>query len=773
MRTSFVIFAPEKERERLRESGVLPSHFFGDVDRLGEDGAPFCFWPYQLDYAAGDELAKSVREHPVHIPEFFGMRPTADVDARNLATDRVVKALRAVAVHIVFLDDDVNNGREDYVSFRSFADLTAWSSNLNEVLRVAFAQNRQLAAPENVLVLVARSACIKVTQEELDAFSGQVGEGRTFRSCYFLDHHLALGDGRDFAPSRDVWDLMVARLLHAFYLTCDGRTDRTVSKCWTVPGIKVWRASECVFSVDDKTAESTRRWIRSWIFDNVCNRLTDGDSPGDILGNIGTLDSARADLAREPLGFSAKDYWLNVDPVRFRSVLVDPRRAAKASAAISASISREHVRLRSMDGEKASSDLFASVHCDAGHVQPSLKAVSVEIAQRQEAMKGFGPEKEWSLVAAAERRRQQMIDDMSAGDEFTALKRHYIGWKLGFAVLVVVVSGYGLFSYLLLSRVLGAGVFYSILAGLSISAGAVAMLTLILIAHNRAGQRVVRNLFEYCEQVEGCAAERDEHIWNSVRMGMQRHMLFNQLARGARIKSLLRRLFTMLETELQGNDGIDVAGKPTVSVCENALRGRFRSASRHLVSYVPGRSVFEKRKIEALVGEMWRERDFKHGFARLWKRFCDFDVRNAGHFPATVMVPELRRFSSTIVETVYAEAIDQSIDPDSAATSKVFGEWMIALAAQNYYSGFSSEINATVVDPKCRCQSLFYLPRLESTVRHVAESASISFSSYPVAQILTENGTLAMAYEEVVVDLAIDADGGLVVPVEAKGASRG
>lgn len=775
MPTSFIIFAPEQERKRLRDNGVLPPGFFGDIDHHIEDGAPFCFWPYELNYAAGDELAASVREHPVHVPEFFGMKASADVEARNLATDRVVKVLKSVSVHIVFLDDDINNGREDYVSFRSFAELTRWSANLNEVLRVAFARNHMLSAPESVLVLIARSASIKVSREELAAFSSQIGEGRTFTSCYFLDHHLAIGGGRDFAPSRDVWDLMVARLLHAFYLSCDGRSERVIGEFWTIPGIKVWRASECVFSVDDKTSETTRRWIRSWVYDNLCNRLADGDAPKGVLGAMESpeMPGDDQDGGNDTLGFSENDYWLRVDPAQYKRRLEDPRRVGNALRVMARYLAQEHDRLRTNSGDGAAPEIFGNVHQDAGYVQPSRKAIDSEIRLRLDELQECDPETEWKRVTSLNGRRQKMMDDLNSGDEFSVIKRHYIGWKLGFAVLVSVVSGYGVFAYLLLSKVLGAGVFYSILAGLSISIGAFAMLTKILIAHNRAGQRAVRAMSGYCREIDRITKERDGYIRSSVYKGMRRHMLFNQLACGSRVKSLLERLFTMLETELQGSDTVAGARDPSVSVSESELRVRFKKSSRHDVTFVPGKSVFEKSKIDKIVEDMWNGRSLGHDFSRLWKDLCKNDSRTAGHFPAAAFIPALRRYSSEIVDSVYAEAIDRSIDPDSQVTVDAFTAWMGGIAAQNYYAGFSSEINASVVDTNRRCQHLFFFPRLRDTVVRVTDSAPINFSPHPAPQILAENGTMAMAYEEAVVEMAIDANGGLLGLVEARGANHG
>lgn len=772
MATPFVIFAPEQERKRLRDNGVLPSGFFGDIDHRGEDGVPFCFWPYKLDYAAGDELAKRVREHPVHIPEFFGMKATADVETRNLATDRVVKVLKSVAVHIVFLDDGDGGGRgEEYVSFGSFSELTRWSANLNEVLKVAFAQNHMLAAPENILVLVARSSSVKVSESELAAFESQVGDGRTFRCCYFLDHHLAIGGGSDFVPSRDVWDIMVARLLHAFYLSCDGHCDGAISELWKVPGIKVWRASECVFAIDDRTSEATRRWVRSWVYNSICNRMGQVKENGDVLGKMDSSEMPEGGIAPEVVSWNDAEYWLGVDPSQYKRIIEDPRRRELSMSATSVFLAQEHSRLRLDDGDEMAKEIFGSVHSDAGNVQPSRVAVDASIRHRLEELKTCDPETEWKRVSELNRSRQKMIDDMNSGDEFNVIRRHYIGWTLGFAVVVSVVSCYGIFAYLLLSKVLGAGIFYSLLAGGAISVGALAMLSIMLIAHNRAGQRSVRAICDYCREIDRITAKRDECVRSSVYKGMRRHMLFNQLSTGARIKSLLLRLFTMMETELQGSDMIDERRESTPTAQESELRARFRAASRHQVTFVPGRTAFEKRKIDEIVKDMWIGRRMGDDFAQLWKRLCGNDMRTVGHFPAAMFIPALRRFSSDIVGKVYAEAIDRSIDAGSQTTIDVFKGWMGGIAAQNYYTGFSAEFNASIVDTNRRCQLLFYLPRLREIVDRAANGAALRFRPYTADQILVANGTMAFAYEEAVVGMSVGADSGLLELVEAREAN--
>ena len=105
MQSPLVVFIPEKEREPLRSSGVLPPSWFEECNRSLWDGAGdrVYFWPHMPDY----ETATAGRGgNPPPPAQLLGLETKGDEWMRS--ENLVAKLFGATVLHVLFLDDEVD-----------------------------------------------------------------------------------------------------------------------------------------------------------------------------------------------------------------------------------------------------------------------------------------------------------------------------------------------------------------------------------------------------------------------------------------------------------------------------------------------------------------------------------------------------------------------------------------------------------------------------------------------------------------------------------------
>ena len=250
MAKPIVVIAPEKAREELRNSGVLPSEFIKSVDvaRLAKRGGGLSesgsaavsgvhLWPYQMPESL-DELSAVEGEFP-EFYSYFGVNGNWTKEEKERIASPLIDA---VLIHIVFLGAESPD--RSYVCFDGFSGIERWSRELKTTLKSRF-PNFQ-SGMEHVLIVVARDGQVRTSKDELERFSKCLGDGDAalFKSCYFLDYNLTLSE--PICHSQDVWDIMVGKLLLAFSLKLEQLNGDTRSAPWNVNcGVKAWRTLDC------------------------------------------------------------------------------------------------------------------------------------------------------------------------------------------------------------------------------------------------------------------------------------------------------------------------------------------------------------------------------------------------------------------------------------------------------------------------------------------------------------------------------------------------
>jgi len=608
MAKPIVVIAPEKAREELRNTGVLPSEFIKSVDvaRLakrggglaesGSAGVPSVhLWPYQMPESL-DELYAVEGEFP-EFYSYFGVNGNWTKEEKERIASPLINA---VLIHIVFLGAESSD--RAYVCFDGFSGIERWSRELQNTLKLRF-PNFQ-SGMEHVLIVVARDGQVRTSKDELERFSKCIGGGETtlFKSCYFLDYNLTLSE--PICHSQDVWDIMVSKLLLAFSLKLEQHSGDTRFAPWNVnSGVKAWRTLDCrIFANRERlntqirtAAEKAFKQIKE-ISASSCgvagNDDVDFNGVEEDWASIKSLmpdmlcsndeaeksDKANSDqLYREWRDFTKDwDSSSKVDKCVEKTIGNGDMPVASGEChqrwATGFTIVRQGFErfLRKFfrtstlksDGKPSEvSKLFESVHKSPDAVFLAEAALEGKVNASLAEIKsspGDALYNNWVDISGLENRRRELCERLCREkSDLKLAQSHYVGWGCGIVVATAVAAACGWLLYRLIDS-LGGSLASSLILSGACSAGAFLAYVLVTLLHSNSGKCGAEKFAQTSKEIDQTIIDRDKKIRNVVKAGIDRALGMQKMGCRFAALSLLKRVRQILLVEIQPKTSVAV-----------------------------------------------------------------------------------------------------------------------------------------------------------------------------------------------------------------------
>lgn len=792
-----VVIMPKADREALQTCGALPASMFsvfGDEsgtvsESLSLDAPALYLWKHEIDYRRGAELAARIADRPADIPVFFGMAEAEDDDQKQANEVEITRLLDSVVVHLVFLDNREDAGR-GYAEFRSFAEIAAWSRDFNKVLKGRFPNENALRSTENVLVIVARGEMIKVSQDELNNFNGCIGEFTAFKSCYFLDYNLSVDKSGTLFHSRAVWNVMVGRLLLGFLLSQekDGGANSSLP-IWLKPGIKIWRAAECVAEVSEdfikkqveKALGTAFSLLQNFIDNDKVAQKFSADTPVAGLENWELTPGDVSESETPSCG------WSEFQAEACASKIANPGRWIGALKAVRQVVAewKQRKLAGESDGGQESQTLFQLTHDVPGRVFPLTQGLFAALAQDRAALGGNGADelqKRWDAVVVAEQeRRATLLRLQKEAAELSRAQNHYVG--LGFGLVVVaaisVMCGWVLHQLII---GLNGNIIYSIwLAGVT-ALGAFGAFCLVHFLHWRNGCKGTLALIETCRAADTQMRARHAKSKEIIEAAISTRARIRRMNRRFRAWTLLERIKAVVISEIQPETALVAHEEPTEitsSSTENTLQRRrlFERLTRKAIGPLkPSRADFPV--LDKEVREWWEEeRSEGDNFHGLWRQLCKIDRFNAGHFPVSVFVRTIREFVSRFNNHVQNLVMVGVLQDNQEVVKTKLLAWLINDILKSSVRQFVSGSIDSLQDCEDRQQSAMIFVQAKqdeldslNTAINQYEDRHGGYILVP-SNLLSTAGQLSFMYQEFVVEFDRNKETGHLIFKEVPDAS--
>jgi hypothetical protein len=750
-----------------------------DADSLSRDAPTLYVWEHEIDYGRGAELAARIAERPADIPVFFGMAEATDDEQKQANEVEITRLLDSVVVHVVFLDNRESGGR-GYAEFRSFAEIAAWSRHFNKVLGIRFPNENALRNTENVLLIVARGEQVKVSREELDDFNGCIEELNAFKSCYFLDYNLSVDDSHELFHSRAVWNVMVGRLLLGFLLSQEKTGNGNSSKpVWLRPGVKIWRAAECVAEVSgdflerrvERALGKASSLLQNWVDSekDVSAFCTDDPVDGLETGELSPNSAVERDI---PSGG-----WSEFEAEACAKEAADPGRWDGALKAVRQAVTEWKQKQKSAesDGGQEAEKVFQWVHDVPGRVFSLTQGLFGALGKERAAVESCGSdalELRWNAVVKAEQMRCETL--RRAQNEARELKRaqnHYVGLGFGLVVVAAVSVLCGWVLHQLIAGLEGS-IVYSIWLAASTALGAFGAFGLVLFLHWRAGRNGTLALLETCKVADNQMGERHARSREIVEAAIGTRARLRRMNRRFRAWTLLERVKSVVVTETQSATarvGHDVPAEVEGIVPKTAAQRRqaFEGLTRKAIGPLnPLRC--DPANLDDEVERWWgKERAEGENFRALWMQLCKIDRFNAGHFPVRVFIRNIREFVSRFNNRIRGLAVAGVVQSNQYEVRKGLLEWVRNDVMQSSVRQFvSGSIDALHDCEAKQLPALIFVQDKQDELDVGALRAAIGshaglhgFELIPSA-LLESAGQLSFLYQEFVVGFDRNADTG-------------
>lgn len=700
----------ESDRAALRSGGGAPERFIREIGEPGSENAPILLWPHELDFAAGTNGDKEEdwKDRPVDLGWFFGLGRAESDRARKENERRVIPLLSDPLVCVVFLDELRQIG--GYAKFRTFSAVKDWAVRLQRALSVRFPNERRIGREPRSLVLVSRKQQTTTTKEEVGDFQSCVGANRgpapnddsggarAFTSCYFLDYNLRMGaTGRSF-QSDDVWEIVVGRLLFAFVLSERGCEKPLYAR----PGLKVWRNADCRAGLVPRDEARGVEASLGALSKKIRERLELPKDETSVIVNTPSSKTFRTELdaaLKESLpDGTGEEPW--------RKTKSFPKGWSDFDGAECLKQTRDEDGTRwgsIFKNWKKAFPGWRRRHRDTGvfwelkqvftRVGTSPANVSSEVARLRDCLnKGTAtadPVAHWKNMASLERLRAGLLDRLADDTkEFERARSHYVGVVIGSCVFLAVTAALGWAGYHVASSaaaLFGGGAAWSmplaVAASACVAAGALAAFLIVTISHRRAGIRAMKSLIETSKAADGAMKKRDGEAREIVAEGMAASAAARIRAGRFRAWMLLKRLQTMLDTELSPRLArgcpVDVSedvvenGDSPEAVDRASIRRAFLKATRtEFGPFELDNQCGTEQAAGKRVDEWWGG-----DFMPIWEDLSRMDVRKAGYYPARRVVPSLRKAMAGFLEVVRSDLRKQASTTNRRHLEEAFSSW--------------------------------------------------------------------------------------------------
>ena len=799
-----VVAAPSFARDRLLQKNILPEKLFRNLatESLWEEhpGPAIYLWPYDIPYAESTRFLDEVTERVGDLPAFFGMDPKEAKDHQERMLSRIL--LGSIVVHILFLDNrktdttpDQEERNETYAQFCTFEEIIKWSQNLKKVLEVRLLNNESNST--HILVIISANQQVIATEEELEALNGCIGESfpgsiKPFQACYFMDLNLNPGETKKIIHSKYVWDVQVSRLLLALLLSqekmdpADEENFRgNPNPLHEIAGVKVWRAEDCVYSIDQDTAQEVlketlecaskklmnqtcsqqAKWIRleeDVRLDKTGLPVLEPNWKGDNKSVFSDWKGNAADTLSLRNCLHMMFYnWSDIPVESLKQDMLSPDHWSKSFAERKTQCLKWSQKPDNAPKDYTNSvkDFFSTLKSKPGILRGFITNMYDIMSARYEKLKA---EKEqfWPSIAALEKQRLSAMKKLDEDSkEFEKAQKYYVGRGLGLLVLVTVTA----FSFWIIWRVLGlfgAGFLeifpkLLLLSGM-VFAGAVAAYLLVMILHNFTGNHAASDLVKEYDHVDQLMIERDRKVKEMFFAGvLARDVLSLQNVR-FRTLLLAKRILSILETELQPKLSSLSEDRGAMKIISpkadpladpDGVRNAFLRMTREQKGpFIPNKDKFKQDDI--IESYFLEETEKQDSFLSVWSRISYFDAENVGYYPAKAMVSHIRDFVRLFFKHISGELL-KSID-----IRMVAGEDVKSYLDQKKRDNISKDfLSASLADYYgVKTSYLFFSSSLEAPVDAVISATELR--SFPSVE-LSKTTILALFFQEYSVRFAL------------------
>lgn len=692
MQSPLVVFIPERERDALRSSGVLPPSWYEMCGRALWHGAGdrVYLWPHAPDY----ENVPAAGGVPPPPAQLLGLETKGDEGLRS--ENLVAKLFGATVLHVLFLDD-VADGTPGLADTAPLLKLLRWVRGFGESVRAWFAdtQNRNI---RHVAVVVARKGAFHLSEEQLKAFRDEFTDNGAVRTCYLINARLEVGLGHDALHATYLWPVIVGRLILRILieLSMDDPSGGIF-----LPGVHLIRSFEYLIECPEAEAEGLKKETRDAVY-QVIHEAPEGavgdggqsHRPQVVNREVGVfpgLPESLSSYARQRPENKAVD-WYREDIAEFVASVNDDSRWIEArdrARTDFAARERKQFLEKEPDRVMEAREIFRRVAKDPGNITREERSLKDKLPSDT-----YGKDviyEKWQAMVRAERARKKAQRDLeTAGGELVRAQNHYVTAPYGIMAVVAASIFCGFALVRLLWSVAGDG---SLLVAMVLSAlsmvGAVFAWLAVAWFHRRAGIMAMGELRDLAEKVDANMDVRHAAAVNIVRAAETRHTVGLRRGAIAVLQRLLARVGRIVGHELQSpTPGVfyqrpEEAGADVPSPRQSAdgegrreelavfcARTRF---SHELTCRVPDMNGHNRSPhVEKVIVEAFRERGEK-SFRAFWERLCaETDgLYQQGNYPAQIFVPRIREwFRSFGGRLVMAQKLDLVASAEGATPGR-------------------------------------------------------------------------------------------------------
>lgn len=719
----------------------------------GEPSLGVGLWPFDLNDRAVTGRFAGPNDRTSFF-DYFGVQGTFSQEAK----ERVgAYLLKSILVHVVTLDAD--DADERFVRFKSFSEVDAWVDGLAVSLSRRF-PNAPEPSWENVLVLVARGGQILTDEKELESLRSHIGHDRFFKACYFLDVNLHRDDVSPLFHSRDIWDVMVSRLLLAFALSVE-KGEKFAP--WNTLAddayaIRIWRTLECRVLIDgNKTRECLTEFLEA-----ALKQLGEGiEKDQNVVADVGSLASEKhafslcnelpeltpdfdpATKGKAQDGDKLNRSWRSLDEVSSWSEFsVDDclkhtlgTESESGCAAGRWAAGYEHIRekmlewalkLESQDGLADMKYYFGELHRSSTKLGRSINSLKAGLKQARDggSLPADQVVKAWEGVVEKEnngRKLEQRLKD--EGEALRIAQRHYVGWGLGLAVTFLAVApACGWLLYRLVAALNGSFYQSLILSGAAVS-GALLSCVIVSFAHWYHGGRGTQEFIKTSEACDQSVIDRDQCVRKMVEIGLQNRENVRKMSHQIVCISLLRRLEQILLMEIQpGTSSVITDLEDEMGNAADRQHGAtsserrdFIKATQKTISIAVSEDDEDKKllqdRVNAWLGVAERGEDIPEGaetFPEVWHRICERDKNHLGYFPAQRTIALVRDFFAVFADDVKRFLTQCAFRQSREDVQEQLNAWVVHIMEDSDFRKFASaETTGMHIKESCTLSSLY------------------------------------------------------------------
>ena len=719
----------------------------------GESPLGVGLWPFDLNDRAVTGRFAGPNDRASFF-DYFGVQGSFSQEAK----ERIgAYLLKSILVHVVTLDAD--DADERFVRFKSFSEVDAWVDGLDVALSRRF-PNAPKPSWENVLVLVARGGQILTDEKELESLRSHIGHDRFFKACYFLDVNLHRDDVSPLFHSRDIWDVMVSRLLLAFALSVE-KGEKFAP--WNTLAddayaIRIWRTLECRVLIDvNKTRECLTGFLEA-----ALKQLGEGiEKDQNVVADVGSLASEKhafslcnelpeltpdfdpATKGKAQDGDKLNRSWRSLDEVSSWSEFsVDDclkhtlgTESESGCAAGRWAAGYEHIRekmlewalkLESQDGLADMKYYFGELHRSSTKLGRCINSLKAGLKQARDggSLPADQVVKAWEGVVEKEnngRKLEQRLKD--EGEALRIAQRHYVGWGLGLAVTFLAVApACGWLLYRLVAALNGSLYQSLILSGAAVS-GALLSCVIVSFAHWYHGKRGTQEFIKTSEACDQSVIDRDQCVRKMVEIGLQNRENVRKMSHQIVCISLLRRLEQILLMEIQpGTSSVITDLEDEMGNAADRQHGAtsserrdFIKATQKTISIAVSEDDEDKKllqdRVNAWLGVAMRGEDIPEGaetFPEVWHRICERDKNHLGYFPAQRTIALVRDFFAVFADDVKRFLTRCAFRQSRKDVQKQLNGWVVHIMEDQDFRKFASaETTGVHIRESCTLSSLY------------------------------------------------------------------